>query len=73
MKMNKQTARTLLDRFKVAMKEIQNENKDKDYSEITAMVEEKVFDIVNDARTMKLVDHASEETILELKEVETQA
>ena len=73
MKMNKQTARTLLDRFKVAMKEIQNENNDKDYSEITAVVEEKVFDIVSDARAIKLVDHASEEAILELKELEAQA
>ena len=53
------------------MKEIQNDNREKDYSEITEIVEEKVFQIDYSVRGTSDTDPFDNAT--ELSEIETHA
>ena len=55
------------------MKEIQSDNREKDYSEITEVVEEKVFQIVDNVRTINDIDQFNNGTVIELKEAEATA
>ena len=63
----------LHERFKETMKEIEDENEEKDYSNIKRLVAEKVFQTINVRGRTENMDTSSQGTVVEMTEIDSHA